>query len=351
MEQMQVGDASYFESYQDLEIHQLMLNDLTRNKAYKKAIFENRELFDGKVVLDVGTGTGILAVFCAQAGARKVYAVEASETYKIAEEIVRENGFENCIQVIKSRIEEANLPEQVDVIVSEWMGFYLLHEAMLDSVLFARDKFLKPNGHLFPESACLYSAPCSIPSLFDNWEDVEGVSMKSFASKLRENASKKPITIVVHPDHIIADPEVVAWLDLKEITTKDLDNLNMRHVAVANRPGKYQGICLWFSCTFPSTNFEPVILSTEPGSEETHWKQTVIVLPEEILIEEEKRPIAYELDLKKSQGDCRKYQIQFTMLDEETVEHPEYCTCYMTKCILARAVLDKFCAGNAEEIK
>lgn len=90
---------SYFRSYEDLEIHQLMLKDKSRNKAYHDAIINSKEDFAGKVVLDVGTGTGILSVFCAQAGARKVYAVEASETYKIAVEIAKENQFENVIQV------------------------------------------------------------------------------------------------------------------------------------------------------------------------------------------------------------------------------------------------------------
>ncbi|KAG5867027.1 hypothetical protein JTB14_037114 [Gonioctena quinquepunctata] len=75
-----------------------MLEDAERNKAYRNAILSNREEFRGKVVLDVGAGTGILSVFCAQAGAKAVYAVEASDVYKIAEETVKENGFENVIK-------------------------------------------------------------------------------------------------------------------------------------------------------------------------------------------------------------------------------------------------------------
>lgn len=65
--------------------------------------------------------------------------------------------------MIHSRIEdvtEAQIPEKVDIIVSEWMGFYLLHEGMLDSVIVARDRFLKPNGLMFPESAAIYATPC-----------------------------------------------------------------------------------------------------------------------------------------------------------------------------------------------
>lgn len=77
----------------------LMLQDSVRNKAYKEAIFDNEYAIKDKIVLDVGAGTGILSIFCAQAGAAKVYAVEASETYKIAEEIVKENNFQHVIQV------------------------------------------------------------------------------------------------------------------------------------------------------------------------------------------------------------------------------------------------------------
>lgn len=64
--------------------------------------------------------------------------------------------------MLHSKVEDVTLPEdvKVDAIVSEWMGFYLLHEGMLDSVLIARDKFLKPGGEMFPESAAIYVAPC-----------------------------------------------------------------------------------------------------------------------------------------------------------------------------------------------
>lgn len=65
-------------------------------------------------------------------------------------------------QVIHSKVEDLVLPNytKVDVLVSEWMGFYLLHEGMLDSVLFARDRFLKYGGEMFPETAAIYIAPC-----------------------------------------------------------------------------------------------------------------------------------------------------------------------------------------------
>ena len=123
---------------------------------------------------------GILSIFCAQAGARKVYAIEASELVKLTEGVSRENKVNDKITVIHSKVEDIdpNSIEKVDIIISEWMGFYLVHEGMLDSVLFARDHFLKEDGILFPSVAKLYASPCQLPSMYDFWDDVYGVSMK-----------------------------------------------------------------------------------------------------------------------------------------------------------------------------
>lgn len=164
-----------------------MLEDDPRTDTYRRAILENKSYFKDKIVMDVGCGTGILSIFCAQAGAKKVYAIEASKLAFIARETVKENNFDNIIevplvnlyyvhifyiifwlyyiqfeQVIHSKVEDVDLPGdiKVDAMVSEWMGFYLLHEGMLDSVFNARDKFLKPDGEMFPESAVIYVAPC-----------------------------------------------------------------------------------------------------------------------------------------------------------------------------------------------
>lgn len=76
-----------------------MIQDSARTEAYKNAILSNRTLFEGKIVLDVGSGTGILAIFCAQAKASKVYAVEASKMAEIASKLVDENHFSKIIDV------------------------------------------------------------------------------------------------------------------------------------------------------------------------------------------------------------------------------------------------------------
>jgi hypothetical protein len=69
--------------------------------------------------------------------------------------------------VIKGRMEEVELPEKVDIIVSEWMGFYLLHESMLDSVLYARDKWLNEGGLVFPSRSRIFLAPVNLDSYYE----------------------------------------------------------------------------------------------------------------------------------------------------------------------------------------
>lgn len=165
--------------------------------------------------------------------------------------------------------------------------------------------------------------------------------MKSFSCKLRNEASKKPITIYVSPEHILSDPEVVSWIDVREVTAADISAIKSEHVVVANKNSKYQGICLWFTCTFPSFSTLPVVLSTSPEDPDTHWKQTVIVLPKERQLEE-LEPVAYQLSLARTAESNRRYNIEVTMQDPGEVEHPEYCNCHMTKCILVRAMLEKY---------
>lgn len=136
-----------------------MLKDNIRTKAYQDSILKNKNLFEGKIVLDVGAGTGILSIFAARAGAKHVYAVENANIAIHARNIIEKNGLSDLITVVKGKIEEIVLPvEKVDIIISEWMGYFLLYESMLDCVLYARDKYLQPDGIMFPDRAVLYLA-------------------------------------------------------------------------------------------------------------------------------------------------------------------------------------------------
>jgi protein arginine N-methyltransferase 1 len=191
----------YFDSYSHHGIHEEMLKDEVRTKTYQMAILNNRHLFEDKIILDVGCGTGILSMFAVQAGARHVYAVDCSSIIERASIIVRDNGMSDKITLIRGKMEDIVLPvNRVDVIVSEWMGYFLLYESMLNTVLIARDRYLDPNdGIIFPDKAVMYLCAVEDESTkydrIDFWDNVYGFDM----SALRDVALMEPVVDIVDP--------------------------------------------------------------------------------------------------------------------------------------------------------
>ena len=172
-------DSTYFGPYGTLYEQQRMLNDDVRMEAYYKAIMESGA-FKGKVVLDIGAGTGVLSVWAAKAGAKHVYAIEATEIADKARAVVAANGVGDVVTVINERVENVKLEglpdggeQQVDIIVSEWMGLALLRESMVDVVLDARDRFLKPTGSMWPSHVSVTMALVSA----EDFREEQGESL------------------------------------------------------------------------------------------------------------------------------------------------------------------------------
>jgi len=172
------------------DIHAVMIQDKVRTSTYAHFILTNPALFRDSVVLDVGCGTGILSLFAARSGAKRVIAVDASAIAEKAERIVKANGLGDIITVIKGKVEEITLPDDikcVDIIISEWMGYALLYESMLDSVLRARDRFLRPGGVMAPSQCKMMLGLCDASEIYKErigfWSDIYGVLL-SFISPL-----------------------------------------------------------------------------------------------------------------------------------------------------------------------
>ena len=145
---------NYRMSYRDVAMHKVMLQDVVRTDAYEKSISEI--VRPEHSVLDFGCGTGILAMFAARAGARKVIAVDRSPFIKTAKEIAIKNSFDN-IDFYHDDHQSLQLEEKVDIIVSEWMGHCLFYEAMLEPLLTIRDRYLAQDGVNDP---CTGKPPC-----------------------------------------------------------------------------------------------------------------------------------------------------------------------------------------------
>jgi len=97
--------------------------------------------------------------FAVKAGAKHVIGVDMSTIIEKAKEIVECNGMSSKITLLQGKMEEVVLPyPKVDIIISEWMGYFLLYESMLDTVLYARDKYLVEGGLIFPDKATIFLA-------------------------------------------------------------------------------------------------------------------------------------------------------------------------------------------------
>lgn len=292
--------ANYFCTYSFLYHQKDMLEDHKRTSAYFNACLKNQSVFRDKVVLDVGTGSGILAIFAAKAGARKVYAVEATDMAKFAKRLIARQGYEGKIEVIQGVIESVEIPEKVDIIISEWMGYFLLRESMLDSVLVARDRFLKPDGSLYPSHAKMYMAPVRTTltaqknmAFLNSMEDWSGFirDMKNYYNVemdcLSEDYRKEQLEYFtrtgqwadVHPESLIGEPALIKSYDLKTVTLDELKAPLVSEFSMRlNVDGPVEGFCGWFDTDFLGSEETPAewpsTLSTAPDETgATHWGQ------------------------------------------------------------------------------
>lgn len=318
-------NSEYFTSYEDLNIHELMLKDKPRTLAYKNAIEKNADLIKDKIVIDVGAGTGILSMFAAKAGAKKVYAIEASKLSDACKLLVEHNGLSDIVEVIPGRVEEVQLDIKADIIISEWMGFYLLHESMINSVIVAREKWLKDGGIMWPSSANLYICPVSLPEYhkehFGFWEDVYGFDFTPLLPAVQQKALSQPAVEVIPAKSLISDPQLVASLDMEFVAEEDVKTLIGSFKFEMNKHGFLHGFACWFDVGFEGGSHE-VTLPTGPTADPTHWKQTVMLMPDTLMISK-KDVIGCRVQLSQNESNPRRYDIGLQLDEEESEEETD----------------------------
>ncbi|XP_035251766.1 protein arginine N-methyltransferase 3 [Anguilla anguilla] len=307
-------DEAYFSSYGHYAIHEEMLKDKVRTESYRDFAYLNPDVFKGKVVLDVGCGTGILSMFAARCGASRVVAVDQSDIVYQAMDIVRSNNLQDVITLIKGRIEDVDLPvEKVDVIISEWMGYFLLFESMLDSVLYARDRYLAEGGSVYPDGCSLSLAAVGDERRHADriafWDDVYGFGMACMKKAVAPEASVE----VLQPETLISEPAVVQTIDCNTVCVSELEFeadfcLKITHGTLCT------AIVGYFDIFFDKNCENKVSFSTGPQCTKTHWKQTVFLLEHPIPVqtgEELKGRIA----VRKNRKDPRALLISLNVRD------------------------------------
>ena len=167
-----------------------------------------------------------------------------------AKKIIKDNGFDKTITILRGKVEDVDLPvEKVDIIISEWMGYFLLYESMLDTVLFARDKWLNPDGILFPDRAVLMVAAIEDEEYKHNkigfWDNVYGVNMSS----IKAWAMLEPLVDVVSRNQINTDAATILDIDIKTVKVSDLDFASEYRLNV-RREDRVHALTAWFEVYF-----------------------------------------------------------------------------------------------------
>jgi SAM-dependent methyltransferase len=269
--------SNYRMSYRDVAMHKVMLQDVVRTDAYQKSISE--VVREDHTVLDFGCGTGVLSLFAARAGARKVIAVDRSPFIKTAQEIARKNAFEN-IDFYHDDHLSLQLNEKVDVIVSEWMGHCLFYEAMLEPLLAVRDRHLAKGGVMIPAEVSLHAGLVCDEDLLDDLSFLRDKPYGIDFSPIEQAPFQQTDLVTLDFDSILKN-------------TAHLGSLNMNTVGKAETPRVFTGtirpekqaqifaLCGWFSCVLS----EGVEFGTGPSDIPTHWDQILFPLPEPFTVD------------------------------------------------------------------
>jgi protein arginine N-methyltransferase 1 len=267
--------------FTDLGWHERMLSDRIRVDAYRRGIAGS--IKPGDVVIDLGTGTGILAFMASRAGAKHVYAVDHSDFIDVAREIGARNGFTN-VTFVAQNSREFSPPEKVDIVLHEQFGNVAFGENMVMNLLDLKRRCLKPGGRIVPALFDVFVEPVSLKDEYrvpPIWElDGLGIDVafletypgiKKYIGKFHGLRSLKNFEV----ERLLCEPAPILSVDMNAITGEH--DIAKRHEVrkPVLRDGNLDGYCLYFRCRFDDgTSFD-----NAPASPSTSWECIVIRKP------------------------------------------------------------------------
>jgi protein arginine N-methyltransferase 1 len=260
--------------FADLMQHDRMLADTMRVEAYYDALAEH--IRPGDVVVDLGTGSGVLAMFASKLGAARVHAIEHGPIIEAARAVAKANGIDN---IVFHRMHSSNfeLPERADVIVHEQIGEALFDERMVENIGDLRARVLKPGGRILPAHVRLFIEPVSlhpdrrIPFAWE--QQLHGIDFRALeefgrsqpASYFRPRFQPFPI------DRFLTAPAPVVEADLHTVRPEDLPkSISYQRPVVAD--GELSGLCVYFSAGFDEKRW----FSSSPDGRPTSWGSNML---------------------------------------------------------------------------
>jgi protein arginine N-methyltransferase 1 len=262
-------------------MHGDLLADKVKTGAYPDAL--RATITPDSAVLDIGTGTGFLAMLACQFGARKVYAVEPADVIQLARVLAKANGYSDRIEFFQDLSTNVTLPERVDVVVSDLHGILPFFQHHIPTIIDARRRLLKPGGKLIPSRETAWLAVVDAPEKYKyvSYWDGDGLGLDLGAA--RRVATNNMWKGRVRPEQLLAAPQCWATLDYATIESPDV----MAEIDVTiERSGTAYGLSTWFD----SVLAEGIGFSNGPEAPETifaslffPWSEPVTIVEGDIV--------------------------------------------------------------------
>ena len=282
-----------------LPFHHWLLSDAARTGTYRRAI--SQVVRKNDVVLDIGAGSGILSFFACLAGARKVYAIEMSEALALARELCASNGFNGIVEFRQGRSQDIQLPEPVDVVVSDTGCSFGLQGGLLGILLDAKKRFLKPGGRIIPRSLQLLVAPVEITDSrnLDIWEkDRYGLDLSS----IRRFAANTDYHMKLTAEDMLAPPASLATIEFEEV---DSPYVAGEIISVAARDGVLHGLGAWLQLELaPGVSF-----TNSPLESAVEWTQSFFPIEKPVALRAGDRVRA---KIQTNNGEVWRWQVEVT---------------------------------------
>ena len=277
-----------------LDYHRLLLDDERRTVAFRDAL--RRVVTPDDVVLDLGSGSGILSYFALEAGARKVYAIEHGHMADVIALLIRQHNLGDRMEVLHETSTKVELPERATVLVTEMLGAYGLNEQILSNVLDARVRLLTPDAKLIPSRVVLTAVPVELPdehALHVSWwsQPRYGIDF----SALRVFAANQVFTKTIKPADYLAQPTDILDLDLTMIADTTVTGSTSFEVT---RDGTLHGFGGWFNATLA----EDVLLT---NLDESHWRQGYFPIDQPVPL---RRGMAVTFELQTHDGKAWRWR-------------------------------------------
>jgi len=266
----------YHDEAQTLAMHRGLLQDAVRTEAFAEAIA--RTVRPDDVVLDLGSGSGVMAMLACRAGARRVFAIEQAHIADVAAMLVRANDCGERVEIFHQRSYDVELPERATVLITETLGNIAFDEQILQSVIDARKRLLTPDARLIPGRMAIAGAPVEVPADYareiDSWSrPLHGLDF----SLLRTLAANQRRVIDLAETALLAPAMQFLEVDLATVDSPAVSGGARFTIA---RDGVMHGFGVWFSATLA----EGLLLTNGPPLRTPCWRQALLPLENAVAV-------------------------------------------------------------------